>query len=72
MTDKELEQLKAEYPDSYQQKIDYLSEYMESTGKEYANHLAIIRKWAKEDENDEPIRSNTAYSEESPYWIPEI
>lgn len=43
----DLEKLKKEFPNDYEERIDRLSEYMESTGKQYKNHLATIRAWAK-------------------------
>lgn len=43
------EQLKNDYPIYADKYIDKLSEYMESTGKSYKNHLATIQKWLDED-----------------------
>lgn len=43
------EQLKNDYPIYADKYIDKLSEYMESTGKFYKNHLATIQKWLDED-----------------------
>lgn len=48
LTDDDLEKLKTEFSD-WQQRIDRLSAYMESTGKSYKNHLATIRNWARKD-----------------------
>lgn len=50
LSDEEMEKMKSEYPNDYQQRIERLSEYMASTGKIYKNHLATIRSWAKRDE----------------------
>ena len=47
LTDVELEKLKAEFPNDWQQRIDNLSRYMKSTGKVYKDHLATIRNWAR-------------------------
>lgn len=49
LTDKELEQLKAELSSLYESYIERLSEYMASSGKIYNSHIATIRKWYKED-----------------------
>ena len=49
LSDSDLEKLKAEYPTDYQERIERLSSYMESTGKSYKNHLATIRNWARKD-----------------------
>lgn len=43
----DLEKLKKEFPNDYEERIDRLSEYMEISGKTYKNHLATIRAWAK-------------------------
>ena len=51
----EFEKLKAEFTD-YEEQIENLSEYMESTGRKYKNHLATIRSWAK---NNYLHKSNT-------------
>lgn len=49
LTDEDMEKLKSEFPDDWQQRIERLSGYIESTGKSYKNHLATIRNWAKRD-----------------------
>lgn len=48
-TDSEFEKLRAEFPSDYQQRIECLSEYIASTGKQYKNHLATLRSWARRD-----------------------
>ena len=47
LSNTDLEKLQAEYPTDYEQRIEKLSAYMESTGKKYKNHLATIRNWAR-------------------------
>ena len=37
--------------------IERLSEYIENTGKKYANHLATMRKWWLDDKTKESVRS---------------
>lgn len=49
LSDDELEKLKSEYPNDYEERIERLSEYIASTGKSYKSHLATIRSWAKKD-----------------------
>lgn len=49
LTPEEWELLKQEYPGDYQRRVEHLSEYMASSGKNYKNHLATIRRWAKQD-----------------------
>lgn len=48
LTDEELQKLKSEYSD-YQDRIERLSSYIESTGKRYKSHYATIRIWARKD-----------------------
>lgn len=55
-SDGQLEELKRDFPSDWEQRIERLSEYMESTGKQYRNHLATIRMWAKEESPKEPER----------------
>lgn len=48
LDEKELAELQAEIPTVWQDYIERLSEYMASTGKQYQNHAATIRRWAAE------------------------
>ena len=50
LSDEELEKLKAEYTD-WAERIERLSEYIESKGVKYKSHLATIRSWARKDKN---------------------
>lgn len=47
LSDVELEKLKQEFPDTWEEKIERLSEYIESKGVSYKSHLATIRMWAR-------------------------
>ncbi len=47
LSDGELEVLKTEFPKTWEHWITELSEYMEYTGKSYANHLLTIQKWSR-------------------------
>ena len=49
LTDEQLEKLKKEFPTDYQERIERVSIYCESSGKTYKNYLATIRNWAKKD-----------------------
>lgn len=49
LTDAELKKLKELYPKDYQTKIERLSAYMASSGKNYKNHYATIRNWSKDE-----------------------
>ncbi len=44
-----MEKLKTEFPNDYQERIERLSEYCESSGKTYKNYLATIRSWARKE-----------------------
>ena len=46
LSDNEFERLKQEFSD-YEERIERLSVYMESTGKTYKNHYATVCDWAK-------------------------
>lgn len=54
LSDDEMEKLKAEFPDDWQERIDNLSRGIASHGYKYKNHLATIRNWARRDEARKP------------------
>lgn len=67
LTDSDLEKLKTEFPSDWSDRIDRLSEYMETSGRSYKNHLATIRAWAKRDsrkggDNHEDSKQREEYS----------
>ena len=49
LSDAELEKLKVEFPNDYQERIEQVSSYCASTGKKYKNYLATIRNWARKE-----------------------
>lgn len=49
LSDEEMEKLKKEFPNDYQDRIERVSEYCASTGKSYKNYLATIRSWSRKD-----------------------
>lgn len=49
LSDADSAKLKAEFPNDWKERIERLSDYMESKGKTYKNHLATIRNWARRD-----------------------
>lgn len=53
LSDEEMEKLKAEFPNDYQQRIERVSEYCASTGKSYKNYLATIRSWSRKDKSSD-------------------
>lgn len=52
LSDAEYEKLQAEFPNDYAARIDALSAYMEAKGEKYKSHLAVIRNWARRDEEE--------------------
>lgn len=63
LTDSDFQKLKDEFPTDWEERIEKLSNYMESKGKAYKNHLATIRMWAKRDaekENNNVSRETTS------------
>lgn len=58
-TDRRLRMLKRklDYPDKFEEYINRLSAYMETSGKHYANHYATIRKRLDEDSKPKPGNS---------------
>ncbi len=49
LTQEEAAKLSGEFPAEAAGMIEKLSEYMETTGKKYASHYAVICKWIRED-----------------------
>lgn len=60
LSDYELEQLKQRYPNSYKDKIERLSVYMESSGNVYKNHFAKIIEWLNKDKDEQKAIENKA------------
>lgn len=54
LSENELAELEAAYPDQYGEYINRLSVYMATNGKHYASHYATIRKWIDEDSKRAP------------------
>lgn len=50
LTDDQLKCLQSDFPSQYESYIQRLSVYMETNGRQYANHEATIRKWITEDD----------------------
>lgn len=49
LSDGELNKLKKEFPIDWAERIERLSRYMKSSGREYNNHYATIKSWAEND-----------------------
>lgn len=50
LTEEQHRQFVEDYPETAEDEIERLSAYMAETGKKYASHIAVLRRWAKEDE----------------------
>lgn len=59
LTDEQLEKLKDEFPQDWQERIDRVDGYVQSTGKKYRDYLATIRNWARKDGQRNMYRKNT-------------
>ena len=63
LTDQEMEMLKHDFPADYLSMIEHMSEYMESSGKTYKNHLATMELWKKADmEKAKPKGNGYSYN----------
>lgn len=62
LSDTDLEKLKEEFPTDWEERIENLSDYMESKGKTYKNHLATIRNWARRDRSGKNASRGTTSS----------
>lgn len=49
LTQNEIDELKAKFPNDYEAKIERLSRYLESTGKKYHNHFSTLLEWLEQD-----------------------
>ena len=49
LSDADMERLKERFPADYRNRIERLSEYMESSGRTYRNHYLTICQWARRD-----------------------
>lgn len=49
LSDEEYRKIREEFPKDWKLRVDRLSEYMQSKGVSYKDHLATIRAWARRD-----------------------
>ncbi len=47
LSDSDIRKLQTEFPEDWAERIEELSEYKASSGKDYKNDLATIRRWSK-------------------------
>ena len=75
LTQNELDELMCQYPNDYQKKIERLSRYLASTGKNYQNHFATLIDWLKSDEAAQPKKksdSSIDYEKLNKLTIPDV
>jgi predicted ATP-dependent Lon-type protease len=58
LTDSELEKLKSEFPNDFQERIDKLSMYIESSGKAYKSHFATLKLWDSREKQKQPEKKS--------------
>ena len=61
LSDREVEELRKLYPYSFEKKIERLSRYIESNGKNYGNHFAVLLSWLEQDEEKDKPKRKTSY-----------
>jgi len=52
LTDAEYKKLREKFPDTYNDWIERLSTYVESSGRKYKSHYATILNWVRKEAND--------------------
>ncbi len=63
----DLERIKKAYPDRWNEKLEVLSEYMETHDTKYKNHAYILETWIKRDiENEEKKRRESTNYDTNP------
>lgn len=50
LSDEQMEKLKTEFPNDWQEWIQKVSEYCKSSGKTYSDYLATIRSWKRKED----------------------
>lgn len=58
LSDADMEKLKSEFPEDWENRIERLSEYIAAKAPKYKNHLAVIRSWAR---NEQPTKKKPKY-----------
>lgn len=53
LSDDEMAKLKSEFPNDWEERIESLSSYMASVGKQYKDHMATIRNWARREKKEQ-------------------
>ena len=70
-TDEQYEKLLSEFPNDYNERIEKLDCYIQSTGKKYKDCLATIRNWArkeKEEQTKRVVTNSSAKANNNPFF----
>ncbi|MBQ9674246.1 MAG: hypothetical protein IJV39_06430 [Ruminococcus sp.] len=62
LTQAQLNALEKLHPDTFKQKIENLSNYLERSGKSYNSHYAVLLNWLAEDKEKDSAKHNTKAS----------
>ena len=62
LTEAEYAELKAEFPDRLERRIEEMSRYLAANGRTYQNYAAALRIWAENDKKDAPKQGVPDYT----------
>lgn len=62
LSDSELDKLREEFPHDWEARIEAVSDYAAASGKKYKNFLAVIRNWARREEEERAAEGKTESS----------
>ena len=65
LSGEELDKLKKRFPADWQDRIENLSQYMKSKGKQYKSHYATILSWARKDDKENTVQNTKSNIDES-------
>lgn len=68
LSDDQLDKLKTEFPENWEQKIKALDEYCETSGKTYKNYYLVIKKWKDYSNNTTESNKSRTYEKEDLKW----
>lgn len=60
LADKDVAKLKAQFPDDWEERIERIDEYVQSTGRRYSDYLATIRAWDRRNKKRGSTRTRPA------------
>ena len=63
LTEGQREELQKDFPGRLDSYVEKLSAYMAQSGKDYANHEAVLRRWLTEDKPQKGTYTDTDYEE---------